>query len=221
MWTGRRPPASVRGRPVEEAGKAMSHALYRLGRSAASRPLIVIGIWILAAVVVIGASGTVGRELEDTFEVPGLDSQEAIDLLSEAESDQAGLTAQVVLTPLDDAGTFFDSADTAAHRSNSSRFRQSLARAAQRARRPRDPASAPWLPGPKPLSAIGSISADGSDRAHPSCSTRCIEELDKSVISRTSRSGVKRHGHWCRPSRSRWAATCSSRSRSPRPASAR
>ena len=59
----------------------MSHALYRLGRSAASRPLIVIGIWILAAVVVIGASGTVGRELEDTFEVPGLDSQEAIDLL--------------------------------------------------------------------------------------------------------------------------------------------
>ena len=87
----------------------MSHALYRLGRFSASRPLIVIGIWVLAAVVVIGASGTVGRDLEDTFEVPGLDSQNALDLLAEAQSDQAGLTAQVVVTPLDDSATFFDS----------------------------------------------------------------------------------------------------------------
>lgn len=89
----------------------MSHALYRLGRFSASRPLVVIGIWVLAAVVVIGASGTVGRDLEDTFEVPGLDSQNALDLLSEAQSDQAGLTAQVVVTPLDESATFFDSAD--------------------------------------------------------------------------------------------------------------
>ena len=88
----------------------MSHALYRLGRFSASRPLVVIGIWVLAAVVVIGASGTVGRDLEDTFEVPGLDSQDALDLLSEAQSDQAGLTAQVVVTPIDDTATFFDSA---------------------------------------------------------------------------------------------------------------
>ena len=88
----------------------MSHALYRLGRFSASRPLVVIGIWVLAAVVVIGASGTVGRDLEDTFEVPGLDSQDALDLLSGAQSDQAGLTAQVVVTPIDDTATFFDSA---------------------------------------------------------------------------------------------------------------
>ena len=88
----------------------MSHALYRLGRFSASRPLVVIGIWVLAAVVVIGASGTVGRDLEDTFEVPGLDSQDALDLLSAAQSDQAGLTAQVVVTPIDDTATFFDSA---------------------------------------------------------------------------------------------------------------
>ncbi len=87
----------------------MSHALYRLGRFAARRPVVVIGVWILAAVVVIGSAGSVGRELEDTFEVPGLDSQDAVDLLSEAQSDQAGLTAQVVLTPSDPGVTFFDS----------------------------------------------------------------------------------------------------------------
>ena len=61
------------------------------------------------SVLVIAASGSFGRELEDSFEVPGLDSQEAADLLSATESDRAGLTAQVVVTPLDDGVTFFDS----------------------------------------------------------------------------------------------------------------
>ena len=61
--------------------------------------------------LVIAASGAFGEELEDTFEVPGLDSQEAIELLSAAQSDRAGLTAQVVMTPLDESVTFFDSAD--------------------------------------------------------------------------------------------------------------
>jgi RND superfamily putative drug exporter len=58
--------------------------------------------------MVIGASGAFGRELEDSFEVPGLDSQNAIDLLLAAQSDRAGLTAQVVMTPQDGL-TFFES----------------------------------------------------------------------------------------------------------------
>ena len=88
----------------------MSHALYKLGRFAARRPWVVIGSWLLAAILVIGASSTFGRELTDSFDVPGLDSQEAIDLLSAADSEQAGATAEVVLAPLDDSATFFDSA---------------------------------------------------------------------------------------------------------------
>ena len=86
----------------------MSHALYRMGRFAAQRPWFVIGSWLLVAVAVVISSATFGRELEDSFAVPGLDSQRAVDLLSEAESDTAGLTAQVVLTP-SDGSTFFDS----------------------------------------------------------------------------------------------------------------
>ncbi len=92
----------------------MSHALYRLGRFAARRPWIVIGAWLLASVLVIGASGAFGRDLEDSFDVPGLDSQDAVDLLSEARSDRAGLTAQIVMTPLTDGETFFDSPEARA-----------------------------------------------------------------------------------------------------------
>ena len=87
----------------------MSHALYRLGRFAASRPLTIIGVWVALAIVVIGTSTAFGSDLEDSFAVPGLDSQEAVDLLSEAQSDRAGLTAQLVVTPLEDGTTFFDS----------------------------------------------------------------------------------------------------------------
>lgn len=87
----------------------MSHALYKLGRFAARRPWVVIGTWLAVAVMIIGASVTVGRELTDSFDVPGLDSQQAIDLLAGAESEQAGATAEVVLAPRDDNATFFDS----------------------------------------------------------------------------------------------------------------
>jgi putative drug exporter of the RND superfamily len=92
----------------------MSQALFRLGSFAARRPWIVIGTWLVVSVFVVGASGTLGRQLEDTFGAPGVDSQEAADLLSAARSDRAGLTAQVVLTPLDGRATFFDSAEARA-----------------------------------------------------------------------------------------------------------
>ena len=89
----------------------MSHALYRLGRYAARRPWTVIGAWLFAALAIIGTSTMFGRELTDSFDVPGLDSQAAIDLLSEANSEQAGTTAEVVVAPLDESTTFFDSAE--------------------------------------------------------------------------------------------------------------
>jgi RND superfamily putative drug exporter len=95
-------------------GETMSHALYRLGRFGARRPWVVIGAWLVVSIVVIGASGSFGRDLDESLEVPGLDSQQAVDLLSDARSDSAGLTAQVVATPLDDRATFFDSADARA-----------------------------------------------------------------------------------------------------------
>lgn len=92
----------------------LSSALYRLGHRCASRPWAVITSWIVLSVVVVGAASTIGRTLEDTFEVPGLDSQQATDLLAGAGSRHAGLTAQIVAEPRAPEVTFTD--DVAASR---------------------------------------------------------------------------------------------------------
>ena len=84
----------------------MSTTLYRIGRFAARRPWLTIGAWVLVAAVVILASATYGRNLVDSTRVPGLDSQQAVDLLSAAGSQEAGLTARVVLTPRKEQVTF-------------------------------------------------------------------------------------------------------------------
>jgi len=91
----------------------MSHALYRLGRFAARRPWTVIGAWFVVALVVVGASVSFGRDLEDSFEAPGLDSKDALDLLTSTGSDAAGPTAQIVLTPRN-GSTFFTSTEAQA-----------------------------------------------------------------------------------------------------------
>ena len=134
----------------------MSQRLYRLGRFAARRPWAFIATWAIVAVLVVGASAGFGRDLEDAFEAPGLDSTAALDLLTAAESDAAGPTAQVVLTPLADGATFFDSADA----------RAELAKVqAATAKLPNvlgtgDPAGALAV-GPEFAAASGSVSPDG------------------------------------------------------------
>lgn len=75
----------------------MSNLLYRLGRSAATRPWTAIGAWVVLALVVIASSAAFGRELEESFEAPGLDSYQAAALLSEAQADEGGISAHVVL----------------------------------------------------------------------------------------------------------------------------
>jgi RND superfamily putative drug exporter len=84
----------------------MSAFLSRLSRLAVRRPWLVIGIWLVLAIVVTAGSSVFGRELTDDNPVPGLDSQQAIDLLDRAGSSDGGVTAQVVVTPQDPAGTF-------------------------------------------------------------------------------------------------------------------
>ena len=92
----------------------MSSRLYRMGSFAARRPWLMIASWVAVSLLVIVAAGIFGRELEDSWEVPGLDSQAAIDLLAAAHSDSAGLTAQVVATPLDQGAGFVSATERAA-----------------------------------------------------------------------------------------------------------
>ncbi|MEL7156851.1 MAG: MMPL family transporter [Actinomycetota bacterium] len=134
----------------------MSEYLYRMGRLAARRPWAVIGAWLVVSVVVVGASTTFGRQLEDSFEVPGLDSQLAVDLLSEAGIDQAGLTARVVATPVDEGQTFFDDPGAAAELA---RAQETLA-ALPNVLATSDPSGA-LTAGPEAAVAAGVVSADG------------------------------------------------------------
>ena len=80
----------------------MPIVLHRIGRFAASRPWTVVGLWLFVAAIVIVSAAAGGKELEDTFTVPGTDSDDALVLLEQASSEQAGMSAQVVVAAVDE-----------------------------------------------------------------------------------------------------------------------
>ena len=71
--------------------------LYRLGRACVQHRWRTIGVWLAAAVVLIGLNNAVGGKMTNGFVVPGLDSQEAYDLLAERFPAEGGISAQVVI----------------------------------------------------------------------------------------------------------------------------
>ncbi|MEU4356206.1 MMPL family transporter [Streptomyces virginiae] len=86
----------------------LSKALLRLGASAARHPWRVIAAWLIAATLAVLAAVAFGGRTADSMTAPGLDSQRAAELIERAGTGQEGMTAQVVVTPLDGAATFFD-----------------------------------------------------------------------------------------------------------------
>ncbi|MFD7258815.1 MMPL family transporter [Streptomyces sp. NPDC059874] len=91
----------------------LSKALLRLGASAARHPWRVIAAWLIAATLTVLAAIAFGGRTADSMSAPGLDSQRAAELIERAGTGQEGMTAQVVVTPLDDRATFFDDDDGA------------------------------------------------------------------------------------------------------------
>ncbi|MFH8837800.1 MMPL family transporter [Streptomyces sp. NPDC017868] len=86
----------------------LSKALLRLGAGAARHPWRVIAAWLIAATLAVLAAVAFGGRTADSMTAPGLDSQRAAELIERAGTGQEGMTAQVVVTPLDDGATFFD-----------------------------------------------------------------------------------------------------------------
>jgi len=86
----------------------LSKALLRLGASAARHPWRVIAAWLIAATLAVLAAVAFGGRTADSMTAPGLDSRRAAELIERAGTGQEGMTAQVVVTPLDDGATFFD-----------------------------------------------------------------------------------------------------------------
>ena len=91
----------------------MSASPVPLGSVRRPPSLGVIGAWLCVA----GRARRprrVRRRPADSMTAPGLDSQRAAELIGQAGTDQEGMTAQVVVTPVDEQATFFDSAARAA-----------------------------------------------------------------------------------------------------------
>ncbi|MFF5013011.1 MMPL family transporter [Streptomyces sp. NPDC001165] len=86
----------------------LSKTLSRLGAGSALHPWRVIAAWLLAAALAVVAAIAVGGRTADSMTAPGLDSQRAAELIERAGTGQDGMTAQVVVTPLDSGATFFD-----------------------------------------------------------------------------------------------------------------
>jgi RND superfamily putative drug exporter len=74
----------------------MSSYLYRLGHWAFRRRWLVLGIWIALLVGVGALSQAVKTDTNDAFNVPGTESQRALDLLDEKFPGSGGATARVV-----------------------------------------------------------------------------------------------------------------------------
>ena len=58
----------------------MSTWLYRLGRFIDRRRWFVIAAWLIVAVTAVGVNRVAGGKTVDNFNVPGVESQQAIDL---------------------------------------------------------------------------------------------------------------------------------------------
>ncbi|MBZ9597443.1 MMPL family transporter [Streptomyces yangpuensis] len=91
----------------------LSKALLRVGASAARHPWRVIAAWLIIATLAVLAAVAFGGRTADSMTAPGLDSQRAAELIERAGTGQEGMTAQVVVTPVDDATFFDDGARTA------------------------------------------------------------------------------------------------------------
>ncbi|MFF9055159.1 MMPL family transporter [Streptomyces erythrochromogenes] len=85
----------------------LSKALLRLGGGAARHPWRVIAAWLIAGTLAVLAASAFGGRTADSMTAPGLDSGRAAELIERAGTGQEGMTAQVVVTPLDGGATFF------------------------------------------------------------------------------------------------------------------
>lgn len=75
----------------------MATLLYRLGRFSFRRARLVIVAWLLAFVAAIGGGVALGGQTDETFTIPGTESQVALDQLNALFPAVAGASAQAVV----------------------------------------------------------------------------------------------------------------------------
>jgi RND superfamily putative drug exporter len=75
----------------------MATLLFRLGRFAYKRALLVVIAWVLLAAGALAGGVALGGQLQDSYAIPGTESQKAIDLLSAVFPQTAGASAEIVV----------------------------------------------------------------------------------------------------------------------------
>ena len=75
----------------------MATLLYRLGRSSYRRARLVIIGWLLAFAAVLGGAVALGGQTDETFTIPGTESQIALDQLDALFPAVSGASAQAVV----------------------------------------------------------------------------------------------------------------------------
>ncbi len=88
----------------------MATLLYRLGRFSYRRPWRVILVWLILLVGILGSGIALGGQTQDSFDIPGTESQEALDRLEAVFPSVAGASSQVVLVAQDGDSVLDDSA---------------------------------------------------------------------------------------------------------------
>jgi RND superfamily putative drug exporter len=75
----------------------MATLLFRLGRFAYKRALLVLVAWLILAAGALAGGVALGGQLQDSYAIPGTESQKAIDLLGAVFPQTAGASAQIVV----------------------------------------------------------------------------------------------------------------------------
>ena len=74
----------------------MSHILYRIGNFAGRHPWRVLAAWVLVAVAAVMLNASVGGHSDESFRLPGAESQRAADLIQERFPEQTLYTSNVI-----------------------------------------------------------------------------------------------------------------------------
>jgi len=75
--------------------------LYRIGRFAYRRALLVLTVWLIALAAALGVGLSLGGQTDESFSIPGTESQVALDQLDQLFPEAAGTTVQAVIAPED------------------------------------------------------------------------------------------------------------------------
>src|SRR3954454_22782569 len=77
-------------------GTTMSHVLFKVGHFAGRRPWRVVAVWLLVAVTAVMLRGAVGGQPDETFTLPGSESQRAADAIDARFPQQSLYVSDVI-----------------------------------------------------------------------------------------------------------------------------